>query len=356
MNISQSLQSRLRRVISAKTREGDFLETCDDLIFDVKGLVHPPTSVIAFVRYFPYEKGKRRRKGTSYGKVYSFSERYKLLKERFPRYLVYNPVLDETLCEVPVENITRHYEPTEKLQQLRSSRDLDALEGKALKLATSLKEKAGVPWKALGVSGSILVGLHGANSDIDPAVYGSESCWKVHSALRSLLHDEHSPFRSYNTEDLTTLFDFRSKDTAMSFQDFVRSESRKVWQGKFVETDYFVRFVKGWSEVDENYGDVQYKKVGYARIKAKIADDSEAIFTPCTYEIENVATIEGSTRQQIVKIVSFRGRFCEQARTGETVIAQGKVERVIDINRGCDYLRLLIGGNSSDFMVLRRHD
>ena len=45
------------------------------------------------------------------------------------------------------------------------------------------------------------------------------------------------------------LFDFRSKDTIMTFEDFAEVESRKAFQGKFMETDYFVRFVKDWQEI-----------------------------------------------------------------------------------------------------------
>ncbi len=44
-------------------REGDFIETHEGLVFDVKGLVHPPERVIAFLRYYPSPKGKRKRDG-----------------------------------------------------------------------------------------------------------------------------------------------------------------------------------------------------------------------------------------------------------------------------------------------------
>ncbi len=336
----------------AKSREGDLVATSDDMIFDVKGLVHPPTSIVAFIRYFPDEKGERRKGGIAYEKVYSLSKRYSLLKDRFPQYLVYDSVFDEMLCEVPVENTRRLYEPTAKLQQLRGCKNLDALESKALKSATLLKAKAGVPWEAIGISGSILVGLHGALSDIDLIVYGSESCWKAHSALESLLKDRCSSFRPYNIEDLRELFDFRSKDTIVSFEDFVRTESRKAWQGKFMETDYFVRFVKDWGEIDECYGDVQYKNAGYSKIRAVIVDDSESIFTPCIYKIGNVQIIEGEEFEPIKEIASFRGRFCEQAKNGETLIVQGKVEQVTDNRQDRRFFRILVGNRPSDFMIL----
>jgi len=55
----------------------------------------------------------------------------------------------------------------------------------------------------------------------------------------------------------------------------------------------------------------------------------------------------------VSEIASFRGRFCEQAGEGETVIAQGKVEKVQKKNSDT-FFRLLLGGKPSDFMVLER--
>jgi predicted nucleotidyltransferase len=336
-----------------KAREGDLLETDENLIFDVKGLIHPAGHVVAFVRYFPDEKGKRTREGRSFSKVYSLPKRYALLKNRFPDYLLYDPVFDETLCEVSVDRIKRHYKPDEKLQEMRSSSDLGPLESKALQFAQVLKETAGIPWNSLGISGSIMARLHTPKSDIDPVVYGSESCTRVYSALKSLLEKEHESVRPYTKQDLGVLFDFRSKDTAMGFEDFLRTESRKVMQGKFNGTDYFVRFVKDWNEFDENYGDIQYKNMGNAKVEATVIDDSESTFTPCTYKVENVKSLEGFRIERIKEIASFRGRFCEQARKGETVVAQGKVERVTHRKKNKEHYRLLVGGRHSDYILLK---
>jgi len=334
-----------------KTREGDFVDT-GEAIFDVKGLVHPPNRTIAFIRYFLDEKGERKRNDRTYRKVYSLSKRYALLKRSFPRYLVYDAVFDETLCEVPKGDIKWHHKPVKKLQEMRSSNDMDALESKALRLTEVLKERASIPWDAIGVSGSILVGLHGAHSDIDSIVYGSKNCRKAYFALKDFSRNLDGQFKSYNEKDLKGLFDFRSNDSSADFESFVRTESRKVMQGKFLETDYFVRFVKDWNEVDEAYGDVQYRNNGVAKVKATIADDSEAIFTPCVYKVGSVQVLDAPRAEDIEEIVSFRGRFCEQARVGESVTAQGKLEHVNDRRRGREYFRLLLGNKPSDFMVL----
>ena len=111
--------------------------------------------------------------------------------------------------------------------------------------------------------------------------------------------------------------------------------------------------MKDWNEIDENYGDVQYENIGNAKIEATVINDSESTFTPCTYKIENVKSLEGLRIERIEEITSFRGRFCEQARKGETVVAQGKIERVTDRRQNEEHFRLLIGGKHSDYMVLK---
>jgi len=337
-----------------QTREGDLLKTKYNIIFDVKGMIHPPHKAIAFPRFIPASSGNRKLKEVAYEKVYPLLERFKFLERNLPHYLVHDPVFDETLCEVPVDDIEKQYKPVEKLRELRGSKSLKGLEKLARELAEFLKENAKVPWNGVGISGSLLVGLHMTKSDIDPVFYGSKNCWKVYSVLRSMLKDAASPFKHYTREDLKALFDFRSKDTIMSFEDFVKAESKKSFQGKFMGTDYFIRFMKDWNEINENYGDVCYKDCGYARIKATIADDSESIFTPCKYDVENVTVIEGSKFQPILEIASFRGRFCEQAGKGEEVIAQGKVERVVDNKEGREHFRILLGNKPSDYMALTR--
>ena len=336
-----------------KAREGDLIETYDNIIFDVKGSVHPASRIIAFIRYFPDDKGQRTRNGKTFAKVYSLSTRYALLKERFPEYLVNDPVFDEMLCEVPVDRVKRHYKPAEKLQKMLGANRLDSLERKSLQFANVLKETAGIPWNALGISGSTMVGLHTLDSDMDIIVYGSENCNRVYSALKSMFKNKHEFVKPYTKKDLKVLFDFRSKDTAVGLEDFLRTESRKVLQGKFAGTDYFARFVKDWNEIDEKYGDVHYKNIGNAKVEATVVNDSESTFTPCTYKVEKVKSINGSWTDRITEVTSFRGRFCEQARNGETVIAEGKVERVIDQKKNEEHFRLLVGGRNSDHITLK---
>ncbi|HUK84919.1 MAG TPA: hypothetical protein VLU95_03560, partial [Candidatus Acidoferrum sp.] len=274
------------------------------------------------------------------------------LLENYPDLIIFDPVFGETMCEVPVSQVAEHYKPEEKLWFLRNAKDLTVLENKALKLAETLKAETNIPWSTLGISGSIMAGLTTEKSDIDPLIYGEENCRKAYAALLKLLKKDDSGFRPYTQTELHDLFDFRSKDTQMSFEDFVLVENRKAFQGKFMGTDYFIRFVKDLNEINEQYGDMCYKNSGYIKIKAKIADSTDSLFTPCTYKLTEVSVVEGPKLQPIQEIVSFRGRFCEQAENGEAIEAQGKVELVTNNKSGKEHYRVILGNKPSDYMVL----
>jgi len=332
-----------------EAREGDLIEVSEGALFDVKGLVHPPRRVVAFIRYYPNSRGERLKGGVRFSKVYSLSKRYNLLKEKFPQYLVYDSVFDEWLCEVPHKDVVKHYRPTEYLRELRGSDELDPIESLAVDLAETLKEEARIPWSALGVSGSILSGIHNRKSDLDLVVYGSDNCRRVYAALLDLT-ERGRMLKRYDIDGLRRLYAFRAKDSKASFEEFLKTETRKVMQGIYQNRDYFLRFVKDWGEVDEEYGSIRYRRRGRARLKARIADDSESIFTPCRYRIDEVDFIEGVKVEPLVEIASFRGRFCEQARVDEWVIAEGKVEMVQRLN-GEVYYRLLLGNSPLDQMI-----
>ncbi len=335
-----------------RAREGDLIRTGDNVIFDVKGLVHPPDKVVAFPRYIPDPTGSRGEPGSTYSKIYNLAERFMYLQRMTPQLIVGDPVFGEKICEVPVNQISTHYEPIEALAKLRKAKKLQPLEEKVVMLAEELHETAGIPWSAIGISGSIMARLFTLQSDIDPLVYGEGNCHKAYAALQKLLKPGESHFKPYSRQELAALFDFRSKDTFMPFEDFERVETRKAFQGKYDGTDYFVRFVKDWEEVGEQYGEVMYSNAGYAKISATVADDREALFTPCTYNVKNVQVLEGPKLDQISEVTSFRGRFCMQARPDENIVVQGKVERVTDKRKGTEHYRVIIGNQPADFMAL----
>jgi len=325
--------------LTEKAVEGFMLGLVSGAVFEVKGLIHPPGMVVAYPRYVSAGDGKL-------VKVYPWAERFRLLKGPFRAYVRLDPVLGDEYCEVPWRDVARLFDPVEALGELRERCALDPVEADAVELAELLKEEAGIPWRALGLTGSIMLGLHGQGSDVDLVVYGREEARKAHEALKCLMSS--GALRPYGLEELRRLHALRSTDTPMDFETFARVERRKVIQGLFRGREYFMRFVV--SREPEPYGAVRFSRAGRATIRATVVSDEEAIFTPCSYGITDVEVLEGPEFEPIRAICSFRGRFCEHARPGERVVAKGKLELVVEPGRGAWY-RLVVGNEPGDFFV-----
>jgi len=334
-----------------RAREGDFIETLEGLIFDVKGLVHPPNRVVAFIRYIPDARGDRSRSNIRYRKIYSLSERVSFLSENFPKYLVYDRVFNMKLNLVSVERIIRFYKPEERLKELSDCASLNSLESDALQLVNLTSELSGVSHEKFGISGSLLVGLYRASSDIDIIVYGIDNIDLVYETLKRLMGAKNNVIKAYDFSGLKKLYAFRVKDSFTDFEAFLAHERRKMFQGTFNGKDFFFRFVKEWDEIEEKYGDFNYTPLGQAKIEGVIIDDSERLLTPCAYRIDNVQFLEGKKVSSVKEVVSYRGRFCDQARNGEKFFASGKLERVSSNTE--TYHRLLLGGSRFDYMIVR---
>jgi hypothetical protein len=376
-------------VAGAPAVEGFAVETRDGLIFTVKGLVHPPERRIAYLRYAPDPRGDRERGGRRYRKLHGFAEQLGALEGRGAAYLTCDPVAGTVLQGVPVEAAARVFDPRRRLRELASQGPADGLEEAALALAELLREASGVPRDSLGLTGSLLVGLPTPISDVDLVVYGSEPCRAVHGALGALLDDTSSPLRRPAGEDLAVIHAVHRRETPLGAADFSRLQAAKVNEGLFSGHAFFVRFVKAPEEVAERYGDFTYGPLGSATIEARVAGAAEAIFTPCRYLVDTATVLEasgpapagvrrpavarepaivaevdveagtgavvasaGSAAPRAVaadigasplrEIVSFRGRFADQARDGERVRARGTLERVLP-REGAPFSRLVVG-------------
>lgn len=330
--------------------EGAAVETRAGLIFTVKGVVHPPHRVVAYLRYVPDPQGDRVRGGQRYRRVYSVVDQQDALRARGLDYRTDDPALGVPVDAVPWQDVVRVYDPRERLERLRTAGPEDALTADALTLAEMMREAAGVPGVALGLTGSLLFELHAPSSDIDLVVYGESHCRKVHAALRRLLDDPSSGVARPRGEDLLAIHAVHRADTPLSAADFARLQAGKVNEGRFAGRPYFVRFVKLPEETPERYGDPRFVATAPAQLEARVVDHRDALFTPCRYAVDEVRSVGGVSAADVDEIVSFRGRFADQARTGQRVRAVGTVERVIWRDRR-ETKRLVVGGRPGDYLL-----
>ncbi len=330
-------------------REGDFLKTSDNLYFEVRGNIHPPKYIIAFLRYVQETVYRKAASKKGFVKMYNLAEREKILKTYYPHYLKFDKIFGRTMQEVPYSNVVKIYNPISKLNMIMQSASKDNLEKKAYLLTDSILKKTNLEPKVLGITGSLLLNLHRRTSDIDMIVYGKQNANKVNTTLRHLL-SEKNDFIPFKKDELLQRYTHRGFDELITFKTFVHSEQRKAFQGFFQGTEFFIRYVKDSYEIESLYGDTLYQPKGEGSFDAVIESDDEALLTPCKYFVSGKVSLAGK-KEKIKEITSFRGRFCGQATIGERVKGYGTIEKVTR-NSSVSYYRIILGEKRNHFLIV----
>ncbi|MFW9925041.1 MAG: hypothetical protein ACFFDW_17335 [Candidatus Thorarchaeota archaeon] len=330
--------------------EGFFIQSTEGLIFDVKGISHPKDRVIAFVRYIPPKilfSDPNQRKG--YSKIFDLRERYKFLLKHFPDYLFNDPKGRGLLQAVPLEKIDEIFDPRKKLQELFIQDKKNHLISSTLELTENIRIASRIESTCMGISGSLLVDLATETSDIDLVIYGLENGKKVFDSMNGVFSNSKQITR-YSEEELFKLWNARGQTEEINFQTFFENEKRKNLQGKINGIDFYIRLVPFLQESYEIYEDITIEPYGELEIEAEIINDSLAIFTPCIYDLKDVKNISGDKNLEKclpARIYSVRGRYCEIAVIGETILAKGKLERVTT-KEGIFY-QLVLGTTKNEY-------
>ena len=340
--------------------EGDYIETKNDnLFFDVKGLLHPKDRKICFLRFYPTSQGDRVRNGKYYSKIYDLKQRYQFLRSNYPKYLFYSKELDLELQGVRNEDIKKIYTPRENLKRLKLTSQLSNLEESSKNLAELFISEDIIPEDSIGITGSSMVGLATKDSDIDLIIYGTEISLSFQKELERIFQTS-KVCRKYNSEEYHSHYKWRAGGSNVSYEDFIKSESRKLHQGKFRGTDFFIRYIQSPKDWIGSFDDYKFKNYGRILLKSEIIDATNSIFTPCSYKINVLNVLDKSqiignmNFNKITEISSFRGRFCEQADKGEKVLVEGKLERVSFKDKEI-YFRILLGDQVQDKMIILNH-
>jgi predicted nucleotidyltransferase len=339
------------------TIEGDYIETKkDNLFFDVKGLFHPNDYIISFLRFFPHPDGERKKNNINYKKVYELSESYEFLRKRYPKYLFFSEELDLEVQGVKKDEIKKVYTPRYFFKTLLKKKSLSPSEKCSKRLCELFITEGNISENSIGITGSIMVGLNTEDSDIDLIIYGKNVSIKFQEKLKEIFKKSND-CRKYTLDEYKSHYNWRVGGSDISFEDFLKSEQRKQHQGKFMGRDFFIRYIKSLNDWKGNFYDYKYENFDRIKLKAEIINSENAIFTPCSYKINPLKILESNIKSNklimgdITEINSFRGRFCEQVKKGETVLVEGKLEKVIFKNT-IEYFRILLTDQTKDKMLI----
>ncbi len=323
-----------------KLVEGYFVKTSDNLIFEVKGVVHPHDRIIAYVRYVPNLDSASL--DSSFRKIYDLREREEYLSNGFLGYLWFSKTHGRVLQAVPHKKIVQVLNPIEHMDQIRN--DKSALSIATTNLVELLLDNTGIDRTEIGITGSQLVGVATETSDIDLVVYGESTCRKFYKRLRNKF-DNVPRLERYEGELLDAHVLFRWSDLTEQQELLHRIESAKILQGVFESHQFFIRLVKLPQDVERIFGQIITENLKTREVHCSVIEDRNSIFTPCTYQVESLDF------PKLKQLVSYRGRFTEQVSSGMSVRARGRLENVIDSSTGENYQQLVLGENPSDYLI-----
>lgn len=328
-----------------KPKDRDFVETREGMFFCVTGYLHPPDRYTAYLKYSPASAGKWKGGETAYHRELEYyhvdqvANTIAQLERAYPQYVHYCPVRDIRFSMVPHAYVRQYYLPEQRLGEILKAPQ-DSLEEEVSAFVSEIVAIAGIDASDLGVTGSILLGVHNPNfSDIDLLVYGLENAQKVRTALKEGRSSRVQPVTGETLKEWCTSV---AEHFSLDYKEACHLAERR-WNYGFFNGRYFsIHATRKDGEIGENYGDRIYRKAGTARIRAVVTDALESLFMPAVYRVEVIEVIEGEAEGQRVarlqEVVSYEGLYRDIVDTGQEIEASGKLERI----DGQDY-RLVVG-------------
>jgi len=247
------------------------------------------------LRYVPDPRGDRfNRSGTRYQKL-DFEPAFHLIKEKKPQYL-------DIIHRVPPCDIKRIYKPEIELPAI-AARD---------HRVKKLMDLFSVPPSEMGCTGSLLLGLEIASSDIDFIVYGRD--WFV--ARQRLISAVEKGILEPMSEELWETV-YRKRRPEISYGDFILHEKRKWNRGQIEGTYFDLLYSRGYEEIN-SVPSLKGEVLGSMTINAFVTDATYAYDNPAVYSVSH---------EKISRVLSFTHTYSGQAIRGEMIEARGKCER-----------------------------
>lgn len=325
--------------------DGDTIVTQEGLIFNVFGYEHPDNRVFSFLKYIPSKFVKLfsvpfLERTWKYGQTELFraeklytAQNYQAFVEtfrkNFPDYVYFCPFRKKEVISTPHSLIKQVYIPKVCLSSLRQISKRDKLQQMTLDFIDLLSDESGIALEDFGVHGSVALNMHSSKSDIDIVVYGAQNFRKLEATIQRLV-------------DVKTL----------SYLLNNRVDAARRFKGRYLDRIFMFNAIRKPDEVASKYGDYSYTSVAQAKFRCRVKDDSEAMFRPAIYEIENFTAVNSSSTFQndVIPelVVSMIGCYRNVARRGDSIEVSGMLERVEENETGEIFHQVVVGTGTSE--------
>lgn len=320
--------------------DGDTFITEEGFIFNTFGYEHPENRVFAFLKYIPsnfkelfqidflereWKMGRTRLSRAE--KLYTTRNYKRFLetfRKNFPKYVYFCPFREKEVISAPLNSIRKVYVPRECLKRVTKLKKKDRVQQLTVDLIILLSSESSIPTEDFGIHGSVALNMHTQKSDIDIVVYGSQNFRKLESTVQKLVDAG-----------------------ALSYVFNNRLDAARKYKGRFKGKIFMYNAVRKPEEVSSKYGLHKFKPLKPVKFQCTVRDDSEAMFRPATYKVENCKPLDASRNLLIEKIpetvVSMIGCYRNVARKGDKVNVSGMLEEVENVETGETCFQVVVG-------------
>jgi len=340
--ISRCSVTSLTRWVPA---DGDTFVTEEDFIFNVFGYEHPQDRVFAFLKYIPstlktlfqidflgrtWSHGRlklfRAEKLYTAQNYQTFLETF---RKNFPYYVYCCPFRGKEVISAPLSSIKTVYVPRDCLSLIIEQKRKDGLQRMMLDFVNLVSSESGVAIEDFGVHGSVALNMHTSKSDIDIVVYGAENFRKLESAVERLVE----------AGKLSYVFSNRL-DTARRFK------------GRYLNKVFMYNAVRKPEEIHSEYGMYRFKPLTLLKFSCTVKDDSEAMFRPAIYQVEDYQPADSASflpKEKIPRlVVSMIGCYRNVARQGNKIGVAGTLEQVESVDTDEIFHQVVVGTGLSE--------
>ena len=239
------------------------------------------------------------------------------------------PYRGKEVITAPLNSVKEIYVPKECLHNLAKLQIRDSLQNAALDLIKLLSRESKIDTEDFGIHGSIALNMHTPKSDIDFVVYGAENFRKLEATINKLVEAGTLSYMSKN-----------------------RLDAARQCKGKYQGKIFMYNAVRRPEEINSKYGTASYYPVAPVSFSSTVKDDSETMFRPAIYGIENyVSADRGSTVAEDKvpdQVVSMIGCYRNVARRGDRIRVSGMLERVESVETGQVSHQVVVGTGTSE--------
>lgn len=337
-------------------------------IYVTLGYLQPPDRVLSFLKYIPCKKGEVNPQWKS-NKIYyrrifwgTVESVKKGLAENIPSYTIADPFFGTDLIQVPHSDIKNHFIPEHRIREIIEN-PRDSLEKKVAYIAKLLHTVLKIPYKDLGVAGSILWKGHQPNfSDVNMNIYGFENAWKLQRNYEKLV-EEDSRVKLRKVEQWENTMKRITDRCPLNLEDvkilFLRRKEI-YYENEGIGIMPILR--PNYDLLPIEYGTEIYKtELDNIKIQGEIVKDIHSLFMPAIYELEpyrNEKNKISDLDSDNLRILIYDGSFRSLFRENDHVKISGTLQKVLNVHdESLKTIQIMIGtkkGAGQEYMALSR--